>query len=80
MSVSIVRPESGWMKRLATYLPLLLVSGCVSVGSGKAICDATAALRTLHAEALAEDGGDRSVVTGQSLISVLDAGCEVGLP
>ena len=76
MSVNTERPESGWIKPLAICLPLLLVSGCVSVGSGKAICDATAALRTLHAEALAEDGGDRSVVTGQTLISVLDYGCQ----
>jgi hypothetical protein len=53
----------------------LLVSGCVTVTSDSAVCDGTAALRTVHAAALVEDGGDRSIVTGQALIATLDAGC-----
>lgn len=53
----------------------LPVAGCVSVASGPAICDGSARLRSDHAQALAEDGGPRSVVTGAALIRALDAGC-----
>ena len=75
MSANIERRVSAWTTRILICLPVLLASGCINVGSGKAICDGTANLRTVHAEALAEDGGDRSVVTGQSLIATLDAAC-----
>lgn len=56
---------------------MLPVSGCVSgaVGSGAAICDGTALAVTSHAAALAADGGPESVVTGDRLIRLLDAGC-----
>jgi uncharacterized protein YceK len=54
----------------------MLVSGCASVVSETAICDATAASRTDHAAALAADGGDRSVVTGALLIRQIDAACQ----
>jgi hypothetical protein len=57
-----------------TILPFF-VTGCVSVASQVAICDGTAAARTTHAAALAEDGGDLSVVTGARLIRLIDAGC-----
>ena len=50
------------------------VLGCASVSS-PAICDGTIALRSLHADALIEDGGDQSVQTGAALIAALDAGC-----
>lgn len=53
----------------------LLVAGCVNVGSLEALCDGTAASRTAHAAALAEDGGDASVVTGARLIRQLDNAC-----
>ena len=56
--------------------PILLVAGCMNVASGDAICEATASQRTAHAAALAADGGDRSVVTGQALIATLDATCQ----
>ena len=56
----------------------MLLSGCVNVGSGEAICDGTEALRRVHAQALVEDGGDQSVVSGQALIATLDAGCGIG--
>ena len=56
----------------------LPVAGCMSVASPVAICEATAADTTAHAAALADDGGPRSVVTGQRLISRLDAGCGRG--
>ena len=54
----------------------LLAAGCVSVASGPAICDGTSAARTKHAAALAEDGGDKSIATGATLIMMLDAGCK----
>jgi hypothetical protein len=47
----------------------------MSVANDSAICDATDAPRTAHAAALAADGGDKSVVTGQALIATLDATC-----
>jgi hypothetical protein len=55
---------------------MLLGASCTSVVSGNAICDATAASRTAHAAALAEDGGDRSVITGAYLIRQIDAACQ----
>lgn len=65
------------MKPLLLMTLMLPASGCMHVQSGslEALCDGTAADRTAHAAALAEDGGDKSVVTGQRLISRLDAGC-----
>lgn len=53
-------------------MPML---GCASVSSPNAICDGTEALRDTHTQALIEDGGDRSVITGAALIAALDAGC-----
>lgn len=54
----------------------LVLSGCSGLVSTSAICDGTKALRTLHAGALVDDGGDKSVVTGQALIATIDAGCD----
>jgi hypothetical protein len=51
------------------------VNGCVSAVSNEAICEGTALDRTAHAAALAQDGGDLSLVTGARLIKKLDAGC-----
>lgn len=62
--------KSSW----ATIL-MLLAAGCTNVVNQAAICDATAASRTAHAAALAEDGGDRSVVTGALLIQQIDVAC-----
>lgn len=67
------------MRRTAMTLTLL-VAGCTSVPTltgpdAEAICDGTRASRTAHAAALAQDGGDASVVTGQKLISQIDAAC-----
>lgn len=55
---------------------MMLVSGCASAVSQAAICDGTDASRTAHAAALAEDGGDRSVITGALLIRQIDAACQ----
>ena len=63
------------MKRILWIALILPVAGCMSVANNSAICDATDAQRTTHAAALAADGGDKSVVTGQALIATLDATC-----
>ena len=63
-----------WMKFTAMIL-LLPAGSCMSGASAPAICDGTAALRTAHAAALAQDGGELSVASGQALIMKLDAGC-----
>ena len=53
----------------------LFVSSCGFVVNERAICDGSSRLRTDHAAALAQDGGDRSVLTGAALIRAIDAGC-----
>jgi hypothetical protein len=65
--------------KLLTIL-LLCATGCAPGGgptgpSDAALCDGLEAATRDHAAALAEDGGDRSVVTGARLIRALDAGC-----
>ena len=65
--------------RLLTIL-LLCATGCAPGGGptgtrDAGICDGLEAATREHAAALAEDGGDRSVVTGARLIRALDAGC-----
>jgi uncharacterized protein YceK len=64
------------LKTLSVMTLLCFVSGCASVVSSNAICDGTAAARTKHAASLAEDGGDKSVVTGALLISMIDGACK----
>ena len=69
------------MPRLLLAMTLLsCVTGCVSAVNSSAICDGTASARTKHAAALAEDGGNSSIVTGATLIRMLDAGCKVRAP
>lgn len=62
--------------RLLTIL-LICATGCARGGgaSDAALCDGLEAATREHAAALAEDGGDRSVVTGARLIRALDADC-----
>ena len=60
--------------RLLQWMPLTLLSLCVGVNQ-PALCSATANDRDALAEALAADGGPRSLVAGQHLISKVDAGC-----
>lgn len=55
---------------------VMFVSGCANAVSQMAICDGSEAARTAHAAALAQDGGDLSVVTGAALIKMIDAACE----
>lgn len=56
---------------------MLMLPGCSSkiAANESAICDGTEAARTDHAAALAQDGGDLSVVTGATLIQKIDAAC-----
>jgi hypothetical protein len=55
---------------------MFFVHGCVSAVNNNAMCDGTAEARTKHAAALADDGGDTSVVTGARLIAVIDTVCK----
>jgi len=64
------------LKKILAMTLLSFVSGCVSAVNSNAICDGTAAARTKHAAALADDGGNKSVVTGARLIAVIDAACK----
>jgi uncharacterized protein YceK len=64
------------LKKLSVMILLSFVSGCGNVVSQQAICDGTANVRTEHANALALDGGDKSVVTGAKLIASIDAACK----
>ena len=66
---------SGWMTSILMMTLACFATGCVSGGSGNAICAGTQSARTEHAEALAVDGGPVSVVTGARLIQLVDAGC-----
>ena len=68
-----------WRAPLAATL-LLLGTGCASgVAVDKALeaaCQRTAASRSAHAGALAEDGGIKSILSGERLLKELDAACE----
>jgi hypothetical protein len=61
---------------MATTL-LLLASGCsiTPIRSGDAICDGTRKARADLAQALLNDGGDQSVVAGQTLLAQLHGAC-----
>lgn len=63
--------------RLALLTLTMLGTACapaVTINE-RAVCDALAALVDDHADALLQDGGDASVVTGANLIAAYDAGC-----
>ena len=68
------------LKALLAGTLLLLASSC---GSGlvvdkalEATCQRTVSSRTVHAGALAEDGGIKSILSGERLLKELDAACE----
>lgn len=67
---------SAWMRWVGFLTLTLLVTGCGTVTSDGAICDATKRLREEHTAALLADGGPTSTVTGANLIQTLDAGCK----
>jgi hypothetical protein len=56
---------------------MLLVSGCVTGpgSSSPAICDGTALLRQDLARALAVTPDDDALITGDKLLTALEAGC-----
>lgn len=64
------------LKAILVMTLLCFVSGCASVANNNAMCDGTAEARTKHAAALADDGGDASVVTGALLINMIDGACK----
>lgn len=65
------------MQRYMATTLLLLASGCsfMPIGNGAAICDGTQKARAEHARALLEDGGERSLMSGQVLLSQMDSAC-----
>jgi|DEB0MinimDraft_10_1074344.scaffolds.fasta_scaffold34621_2 hypothetical protein len=65
------------MPRFMVMIPLLLVSGCsiTPIRSADAICDGTRKARADLAQALVDDGGDRSVTAGQVLLSQMQGAC-----
>jgi len=69
------RHASAWTRSTVTAVLMMTVTGCVTAVSDSAICDGTELSRTEHAAALAEDGGNQSVVTGARLIRQIDAAC-----
>lgn len=65
------------LSRPILILPLmLLLTGCANVNkSDSAICAGLDPLVNSHADALIIDGGPKSLVTGDQLITGYDAGC-----
>ena len=64
------------MKRCLTILSMLSVTGCVSAGGSlEAYCLSSEAAVAQHARALAEDGSDEAVRTGDLVIRQRDAAC-----
>jgi hypothetical protein len=63
------------MRTLGVVMLTLIVTGCGTGVSDRAVCSVTARPSTEHARALAEDGGPKSVTTGRRLIAGLDAAC-----
>ena len=74
--MSTLKPVSGWTPWTVAATVMLPALGCAPISSPNAICDGTVSLRDTHTQALIEDGGNRSVVTGAALIAALDAGCD----
>ena len=65
------------MLKFMLMIPVVLLIGCTPAlkNSADAICSGTVSARNLHTSALLADGGPRSLVTGDALIALLDAGC-----
>lgn len=55
---------------------MLLLNGCAIAVADNVVCDRTALPSDAHVAGLLVDGGPVSLVTGQNLISTLDAYCE----
>lgn len=69
------------MRPTLPFLLTMLAAGCVPSekeappASGDAMCHSLEGIARRHAAALAEDGGDLSVTSGQTLIAGLAAAC-----
>ena len=63
------------MRTWAMVTLAMIASGCASAASDSAVCEVTDRPATVHAAALAEDGGPASITTGRRLIATLDAAC-----
>lgn len=67
-------------KSILMMIGPLLVSSCAlavdPLAQSAAICQGTEQTRQAHAEALVEDGGPSSRVTGVTLLGQLDRGCD----
>lgn len=74
-SMSMLKHVKGWTPWTVVTVLTMPMLGCASGSSPNAICDGTASLRDVHTEALIEDGGESSIVSGAALIAALDAGC-----
>lgn len=60
---------------LRLTLLLMLLSGCGTVVSDSALCDATAQARDQAAAAVLIDGGEQSIIAVANLLQLLDKGC-----
>ncbi len=65
------------MQKFMAMILLLLATGCstTQIRSGDAICDGTQKARADLARALLADGGDQSVMAGQTLLAQLQSAC-----
>lgn len=76
------------LRMMLMTLGMLSLTGLTACGDRSApnglsgFCEGLAPLADAHTVALLEDGGDRSVVTGNRLLGGIDAGClaSVGRP
>ena len=62
-------------------LPLMmLVSGCLNASkpNDTGLCDGLTPLVDAHVDGLLEDGGPKSLTTGQALVAGFDGGCDAG--
>lgn len=65
-------------RRILMLLVTLSLTACggLSAPDGRSgVCAGLRPLSDAHAAALLEDGGDRSVVTGERLLAGVEAGC-----
>lgn len=58
-------------------LVLFLGAACSPRINDSAVCAGIARFVDAHNEALLEDGGDKAVISGASLIAAIDASCAI---
>jgi hypothetical protein len=62
------------MTRLSLAMPLMLLTGCVSVNQA-AICDGTKGSRSELANSILDGASDSVILSGTKLIAQIDAAC-----